>query len=145
MCYLLLFRGIIPCEISSEWWQALPEDIITSTQRYKFQVLYRVPGIQILYVMMTSSNGNISALLALCDENPPVTSGFLSQRPVTRSFDVFCDLRLNKRLSKQSRRRWFQTPLRSLWRHCGATMRPSNYAHGTHFVVLCFALVTGGM
>ena len=25
---------------------------------------------------------------------------------------------LNKRLSKQSRRRWFETPSRSLWRHC---------------------------
>ena len=33
-----------------------------------------------------------------------VTGGFPSQRPVTRSFDVFFDLRLNKQLSKQSRR-----------------------------------------
>ena len=32
--------------------------------------------------------------------------------------DVFFDLRLNKRLSKQSRRRGFAMPLRSLWRHC---------------------------
>ena len=39
------------------------------------------------------------------------------QSPVTRSFDVFFDLRLNKRLSKKLRRRWFETPLRSLWRH----------------------------
>ena len=30
----------------------------------------------------------------------PVTGGFSSQRPVTWSFDVFLDLRLNKRLSK---------------------------------------------
>ena len=29
-----------------------------------------------------------SALLVLCEGNPPVASGFLSQRPVTRSFDV---------------------------------------------------------
>ena len=41
-----------------------------------------------------------------------------SQRPVTRSFDVFFDLRLNKRLSKQSWRRWFETPSCSFWRHC---------------------------
>ena len=34
-----------------------------------------------------------------------------------RSFDVFFDLRLNKRLSKQSIRRWFERPSRSLWRH----------------------------
>ena len=39
-----------------------------------------------------------SALLALCVGNSPVTGEFPSQRPVTRSFDVFFDLRLNKRL-----------------------------------------------
>ena len=33
--------------------------------------------------------------------NPPVISGFLSQRPVTRSFNVFFELRLNKQLHKQ--------------------------------------------
>ena len=54
---------------------------------------------------------------ALCEGNPPVTGGFPSQRPVTRSFGVFFDLRLNKRLSKQSRRPWFETPSHSLWRH----------------------------
>ena len=68
--------------------------------------------------MMTSSNGNISALLVLCEGNPPATGGFPSQMPVTRCFDVFFDLRLNKRLNKQSRRRRFETPLHSLWRHC---------------------------
>ena len=70
--------------------------------------------------IMTSSKGNISALLALCEGNSSVTGEFPSQRPVTRSFDVFIDRRLNKRLSKQSRRRWIQTPSRSLWRHCNA-------------------------
>ena len=59
-----------------------------------------------------------SALLALCDRNPVVTCGFPSQRPVTWSFDIFFDLRLNKRLSKRSSRRWCETPLRLLWRHC---------------------------
>ena len=43
-----------------------------------------------------------SALLALCAGNSPVTREFPTQRPVTRSFDVFFGLRLNKRLSKQS-------------------------------------------
>ena len=43
-----------------------------------------------------------SALVAFCVGNSPVTGEFPVQRPVTRSFDVFCDLRLNKRLSKQS-------------------------------------------
>ena len=36
----------------------------------------------------------------------------------SRSFDAFFDLHLNKRLSKPSRRRWFETPSRSLLRHC---------------------------
>ena len=39
-----------------------------------------------------------SVLLAICAGNSPVTGEFPSQRPVTRSFDVFFDLRLNKRL-----------------------------------------------
>ena len=59
-----------------------------------------------------------SALLALCSGNSPVSGEFPSQRPVTRHFDVFFDLRPNKQLNKQSRYRWFETPSRSLWRHC---------------------------
>ena len=59
-----------------------------------------------------------SALLALCAGNSPVSGEFPAQRPVTRSFDVFFDLRLNKRLSKQSWGWWFETPPCSLWRHC---------------------------
>ena len=39
-----------------------------------------------------------SALLALCARNSRVTGEFPPQRQVTRSFDVFFDLRLNKRL-----------------------------------------------
>ena len=58
-----------------------------------------------------------SASLALCEGNSPVTVEFPSQRPVMRSFDVFFYLRLSKRLTKHSRRRWFETPSRSLWRH----------------------------
>ena len=41
-----------------------------------------------------------SALLAICAGNSPVPGEFPAQRPVTRSFDVFFDLRPNKRLSK---------------------------------------------
>ena len=37
-------------------------------------------------------------LLVLCEGNPPVTGGFPSQRPETRSFDVFFDLCMNKLL-----------------------------------------------
>ena len=70
-----------------------------------------------------------SALLALLEGNQAVffrssSSGFPSQRPVTLSFDVFFYLRLNKRLSKQSRHRLFATPWHSLWRHCHAVGSP---------------------
>ena len=51
-----------------------------------------------------------SALLAICAGNSPVSGEFPAQRPVTRSFDVFFDLRLNERLSKHSRGWWLETP-----------------------------------
>ena len=55
-----------------------------------------------------------SALVAICAGNSPVTGEFPSHRPVTRSFDVFVDIRPNKQLSKQSRGWWFETPSRPL-------------------------------
>ena len=56
-------------------------------------------------------------LLAICAGSSPVRGEFPTQRPVRRSFDVFFDLCLNKRLSKQSWGWWFETLLRPLWRH----------------------------
>ena len=51
-------------------------------------------------VMMTSSNGNIFRVTGpVCGEFTG-PGEFPAQRPVTRNFDVFFDLRLNKRLSK---------------------------------------------
>ena len=68
--------------------------------------------------MMTSSNGNIFRVTShLCGE-------FTGHRwiPLIKAsdaeFDVFFDLRLNTRLSKQSWGWWFETPSRPLWRHC---------------------------
>ena len=59
-----------------------------------------------------------SALLALCGD-------FTDHRwiPFAKASDaelwcLFSDLRPNKRLSKQSRFRWFEMPSRSLWRYC---------------------------
>ena len=66
-----------------------------------------------------------STLLALSDGNPLVTGEFPSQRPVMQSFDVFYDLRLNKRLSKQSWGWWFEMPLHSLRHHCNNPFYPS--------------------
>ena len=101
--------------------------------------------------------------------NSPVTGEFPAQKPVTRRFDVFFDVRLNKRLSKQWWGCWFEMPSCPLWRHCNAeyqkftyflectvtpfltqwhyiasklthhTVYPKKYAHS--FVVLCFVVV----
>ena len=46
-----------------------------------------------------------------------------TQRSVTRGFDVFFDLHLNKRLGKQPWSWWFETPSWSLWRHCNGQQR----------------------
>ena len=71
--------------------------------------------------MMTSSNGNISALLAISAGNSPITGEFPTQRPVTQSFDVFYYLHRNTQLSKRSWGWWFETPSHPLLRHCNVS------------------------
>ena len=63
-----------------------------------------------------------SALLAICAGNSPVSGEFLAQRPVTRNFDIFFDLRLNKRLTRQLWGWWFKTVSRPLWRQCNEAL-----------------------
>ena len=60
---------------------------------------------------MTSSNRNIFRVTG------HLRGEFPAQRPVTRSFDVLFDLRLNKRLSKQSWGWLLETLSHPLWRH----------------------------
>ena len=101
-----------------------------STGEHSLRISRRITHLLYLYFLFSwwrHEMETCSASLAFYAGNSPVTEGnspvtgeFPSHRPVTRSFDVFFDLRLNKRLSKQSRRRWFETPSRSLWRHCNA-------------------------
>ena len=70
--------------------------------------------------MVMSSNGNRFFVTGhLCGEFTGHRWN-LAQRPVTRSFNVFFDLRLKKRSSKQSWGWWFETLSRPLWRHCNA-------------------------
>ena len=52
-------------------------------------------------------------------------------RPMTRSFDVFFDLCLNKPLSKQAWGWSYETPSRSLWRHCN--VMKNDHTHYRHF------------
>ena len=67
--------------------------------------------------MMTPSNGNIFHVTShVCGE-------FTGHRWIAHTkasdveFDVFFDLRLNKRFSKQRWNWWFETPSRPFWRH----------------------------
>ena len=71
----------------------------------------------------------VSALLALCAGNSPVTCEFPAQRQETWSFDVFFVLRMNKRVSNQ-----FEAV--DLRRHCPACR---TYEIATRFwvVVIC--------
>ena len=92
--------------------------------------------------MMTSSNGNIFRVTG------PLYGEFTGPRWIPRTkpvTELWCFLShrcLNKRLSKQSRRWWFETPSCSLWRHCNdLTINPANYAHGSRFVVFCCVLL----
>ena len=68
--------------------------------------------------MMTSSKGIIFRVTGhLCGEFTG-SRWIPRKRPVKRSFDVYFDLRLNKRLSKQAWGWWFETPSCPIWRHC---------------------------
>ena len=77
-------------------------------------------------IMMTSSNGNIFRVTGpLCGEFTG-PGEFPTQRPVTRSFDVFFGVRLIKRLSKHSRGWWFETLSHPLWRHRNVRLKCSH-------------------
>ena len=100
--------GKLSCKQSNCWWFNTPSHSCDVT----------VMAHKICWSMMTSSNGNIFRVTGpLCGEFTG-PGEFPAQRPVTRSFDVFFDLRPNKRLSKQPWDWWFETPRWSLWRHC---------------------------
>ena len=70
----------------------------------------------------------------------PFVQGFTSHRwfPQTKaeilSFDVFFELHLNKRLSKQWWRWWFDTPSCPLWCHCNV-MRQIIMSLSLHLLV----------
>ena len=83
--------------------------------------------------------------------------------PLTKAsdadFGLFFDRRLNKRLSKQSKRRWFEAPSRSLWRHCNGSVLwfPENkhghsvaaaphehHHHSNHRQPDCFSITYAG-
>ena len=117
MCTFLLLNG-------SLWHMGLEHCGIcgkslcqTTTEHSKARIVSCAHFIGCTAFMMTSSNGNIFRVTGpLCGEFTG-PGEFPTQRPVTRSFDVFFDVRLIKRLSKHSRGWWFETLSHPLWRH----------------------------
>ena len=96
-------------------------------------------------IMINSSNGNIFRITG------PLWGEFTShqwippKRSAMRSFDVFFDVCLNKRLTKPSRRRWFKTPSGSLWHHCndGIDNSPHYIFHKSCSTCIIMPLVPG--
>ena len=87
------------------------------TVNYKHTIIPLSP-----FFMRTSSSGNIVSVTGhLCGEFTG-RRWLPRTRPVTRRFDVFFDLSLNRRLSKQSWSWWFEMPSCPLWRHCHVVM-----------------------
>ena len=99
-------------------WMGFPGPVIGAPCLHKATVMGHCP--HCTGFMMTSSNGNIFRVTGpLCGEFT-CPGEIPAQRPVTRSSDVFFDLRQNKRLSKQLWGRWFETLSRPLWHHRNA-------------------------
>ena len=96
MFYFRCFSTVVEqtFELSVMW------DAMTFMWRH-FIVIFHIPSGQALRPWWRHQMEIFSPLLAFC----------------VGSFDVFFHLCLNKRLSKQSWGWWFETPLRSLWRH----------------------------
>ena len=90
---------------------------IICTIQLAFVHIWNTDDYQHIFTWWRHQMETFSALLAICAGNSSVAGEFPAQRPVMRSFDVFFDLRTNKRLSKQWRGWWFETTWCPLWRH----------------------------
>ena len=90
--------------------------VLTGIARWQWSLLAPLVAIK-THPWWRHQMETFSALLAICARNSPVSDEFPAKRPVTRSFDVFFDLRLDKRSSKHSWGGWFETLLCPLWRH----------------------------
>ena len=80
-----------------------------------------------------------SALLAICAGNSPVPE-VPGQGQWRGAFFFFFDLRLNKRLSKQSWCWWFETLSRPLWRHRNVYSSMQTFAYSSQFYYCVFLL-----
>ena len=102
--------------LSFQWWR-FPFQLTSNLLATKFFFFSRKILWWINLTWWRHQMETFSALLTICAGNSPVPGEFPAQRPMTRRFDVFFDLRLNKWLSKQSWGWWFETLSRPLWCH----------------------------
>ena len=110
---------IAPVPAKQPWWiwintscEFIMNDCITTTKQSTTKPCAYFLGYTVVWnhwamfmnhewIIMTSSNGNFSALLAFFAVHTLVTGESPSQRPVTQNFDIFFDLGPNKRLRKE--------------------------------------------
>ena len=106
-----LDNGVVPNKQEAVIW--------THVDLIHWHIYAALGGDELIYISWWCHQmETFSALLAICAGNSPVPGEFPAQRPVTWSFDVFFDLRLNQLLSKQSWGWWFEMLSHPLWRHC---------------------------
>ena len=118
---------------STQWVRLWSLSVACNHVKYAWSTSMWIMKISIIPIWWRHQMETFSALLVLCAGNSSVTGEFPAQRPVTQSFGVFFDLRLNKRLGKQSWGWWFEAPSRSVWRHCNdiaeSHVNKSSYSH----------------
>ena len=99
-------------------WNSYESRMIWTSSELHKNCMTSTPEVPTYYTWMWSLTSLLCTSYEWATRSIVEFSGeFPTQRPVTRSFDVFFGLRLNKRLSKQSRGWWFETLSHSLWRH----------------------------
>ena len=110
--------GLVPT-----WHQGIYNHLLGSSQMYisvipKLFNVYMLRSLRHTLSWWRHQMETFSALLAIFAGNSPVPGEFPTQKPMTRSFDVFPWSAPDKRLSKQWWGWWFETPSCPLWRQC---------------------------
>ena len=116
-CLPLMVNNVLAYGLAPLWsWSSLK--IGEPGHQHTWYWSHRAIGTSLSWTWWHHQMETLYKSLAICAGHSLVTSEFPTQRPVTWSLDVFFDLRLNKRLSKQSWDWWFETSSPPLWRHC---------------------------
>ena len=128
LCNLPVFVGVIALLVPSPWFGRISSMYIIVWKVYVLILRYKFQQDSCCAIVRNPASKAIdpNSVITTSNSNRPFVQGIHctkvnSPHKGTRSFDVFFDLRLNIRWSKHSRFWWFETPWRSLWRHCNIT------------------------